>query len=165
LEKQPWRNGAMRGDKPILHLCGDHAGYKIKEHLKPWLEQQGYRVKDHGPHRYDKTDDYPDYVIPMVKEVATEKNARGIIIAGSGQGEVIAANRIPGVRAALYYGAGDLVKILRLSRAHNNSNVLSLAAFFTTEKKMKEAILIWLAAPFSNEERHKRRLRKIERNI
>lgn len=145
-----------------IYMSGDHAGFKIKESIKSWLKKEGYNVVDCGPFFYDKKDDYPDFVVPMAKLVSKDKNSRGIIIAGSGQGEVIAANRIKGVRTVLYYGYSDPKKILKLSREHNDSNVLSMGAFFINEKKMKDAIKIWLKAPFSNAARHKRRLVKID---
>ena len=99
----------------------------------------------------------------MAKLVAKNPNNRGIIIAGSGQGEVIAANRVPKIRTALYYGSSPPEKILKLSREHNNSNVLSLGAFFMDENLVKRAITVWLQTPFSNDTRHKRRLKKIEK--
>lgn len=144
-----------------IYLSGDHAGFKLKEKLKSFLNKKGYVIKDLGPFEYNSKDDYPDFVIPMAKKVAKDKNSRGIIIAGSGQGEVIAANRIKGARAALFYGGNP--NILKLSRAHNDSNILSLGARFLTEKEIKNAISIWLKAPFSNAIRHKRRLRKLEK--
>ena len=122
------------------------------------MEKHGFKVKDFGPHKYNKADDYPDFVIPLAKKVSKDKKSRGIIIAGSGQGEIIAANRIKGVRATLFYGGNP--NILKLSRAHNNSNILSLGARFLNENQNKKAIDIWLKAKFSNAARHKRRLRK-----
>ena len=141
-----------------IYLSGDHAGFKLKEKLKKWLEKKGFKVKDFGPHEYNKNDDYPDFVIPMARAVVKDK-VRGIIIAGSGQGEIIAANRIKGARAVLFYG-GNSTNMLKLSRAHNNSNILSLGSRFLNESQVKKAITIWLKAPFSNAVRHKRRLMK-----
>lgn len=141
-----------------IYLAGDHAGFKLKEKLKPWLEKQKYKVIDIGPFEYNKEDDYSDFVIPMAKKVSKDKNSRGIIMAGSGQGEIIAANRVKGARAVLFYGGN--ANILKLSRAHNNSNILSMGARFLNEKQVKKAVTIWLKAPFSNATRHKRRLRK-----
>ncbi len=143
-----------------VYLAGDHAGFKLKEKIKPWLEKQRYKVIDFGPFSFDSKDDYPDFVIPMAKKVARDNKSRGVIIAGSGQGEVIAANRIKGTRAALFYGGNT--NILKLSRAHNDSNILSLGSRFLNEKQVKTAIGIWLKAPFSKAVRHKRRLRKID---
>jgi ribose 5-phosphate isomerase B len=146
-----------------IYLSGDHAGFEIKEKIKPWLIKKGFKIEDIGPFNSNPEDDYPDYVIPMAKLVAKNPNNRGIIIAGSGQGEVIAANRIKNIRTALYYGSSPPEQILKLSRKHNNSNVLSLGAFFMDENLIKKAITVWIQTPFSNETRHKRRLKKIER--
>ena len=143
-----------------IYIAGDHAGFKIKDKLKPWLEGKGHEVIDMGPWELNPGDDYPDFVIPLAKKVSQDKKSRGIVIAGSGQGEVIAANRVKGARAALFYGGSQ--KILKLSREHNNSNILSLGARFLKEDEIKKAITIWLAAPFSNAARHKRRLRKAD---
>lgn len=145
-----------------IYIAGDHAGFKLKEKLKPWLEQKGNEVIDMGPFKLNPKDDYPDFVIPLAKKVSKDQKSRGIIMAGSGQGEVIAANRVKGARAALFYGGN--VKILKLSREHNNSNILSLGARFLKENEIKKAITVWLAAPFSNAVRHKRRLAKADRN-
>jgi len=149
--------------KLVIYISGDHAGFKIKQKIIPWLEKQGHKVIDLGPFKLNPKDDYPDFVIPMAKKVARNKNSRGIIMAGSGQGEVIAANRVKGVRTVLYYGYKDPKTILKLSREHNDSNVLSMGARFLTEKQVKDAIKVWLSAPFSNDKRHVRRLKKIDK--
>ena len=86
-----------------IYLSGDHAGFKLKENVKKWLLEK-YEVEDIGPLVYDKKDDYPDFVIPMARKVAKNKNSRGLIIAGSGQGEAIATNKIKGIKAGLYHG-------------------------------------------------------------
>lgn len=147
--------------KPKIYLAGDHAGFKLKGKIKPWLEKKGHRVTDMGPFEYNPRDDYSDFVIPLAKKVALDKKSRGIIMAGSGQGEIIAANRIKGARAVLFYGGNP--NILKLSREHNDSNILSMGARFLNEKQIKKAIDIWLKAPFSNAVRHKRRLAKNEK--
>ena len=144
-----------------IYLSGDHAGFKLKEKLKIYLEKKGYSVEDCGPFQFNSEDDYPDFVIPMAKKVAKDKDSRGIIMAGSGQGETIAANRINGARCALFYGGNP--NILKLSKSHNNSNILSLGARFLKYDEVIKAVNIWLKAPFSNATRHKRRLKKIER--
>jgi len=141
-----------------IYIGGDHAGFKIKEKIKPWLEKKDYKIVDVGPFEYNSKDDYSDFVIPLAKKVSKDKKSRGIIIAGSGQGEIIAANRVKGARAVLFYGGNT--NILKLSRAHNNSNILSLGSRFLNETQVKKAISIWLKAPFSNATRHKRRLMK-----
>jgi len=143
-----------------IYISGDHAGFKLKGKLKPWLEKKGFTVKDFGPHKYNKNDDYPDFVIPMAKAISKNKNIMGIIIAGSGQGEAIAVNKIKGIRAALYHGGNP--KIVKVTREHNNSNVLSFGSRFVTENEAKKAIDIFLKTPFGKG-RHRRRLKKIER--
>ena len=149
--------------KQVIYISGDHAGFKIKQKIIPWLEKQGHKVIDCGPFKYKKDDDYPDFVIPMAKKVAKNKDSRGVIIAGSGQGEVVAANRIRGIRTVLYYGYVSPQRVLKLSRAHNDSNVISMGAKVLSVKQIKQAIKIWLAAPFSNSTRHKRRLKKLDK--
>lgn len=142
-----------------IYLASDHAGYELKEALIPFLRERGLEVEDVGPVTLDPADDYPDYILPMAAKVAQNKGSFGIGIGGSGQGEAIVANRVKGVRAAVYYG-GDK-KILTLSREHNDANVLSLGARFVSVDEAKEAVALWLATPFSNEERHVRRIQKL----
>ncbi len=121
----------------------------------------GYEVTDCGPEKFDPADDYPNFIIPVAKAVALDpQNVKGIVIGGSGDGEAIAANRLKGVRAALYYG-GNL-DIVRLSRQHNDSNVLSLGARFMDTEEAKYALKLWLTTPFSNEARHVRRIKEID---
>ena len=142
-----------------IYISGDHAGFKLKEKLKKYLEKKGFRIKDFGPHEYNKNDDYPDYVVPMARAVAKNK-VRGIITAGSGEGEGIAVNKLKGVRATVYHGKN--LRIIKTSREHNNANVLSLGSRFVTENEAKKAIEIFLKTKFSGG-RHKRRLKKIEK--
>ncbi len=142
-----------------IYLSGDHAGFNLKEKLKPWLSKK-YQIEDIGPHHYDKKDDYPDFVIPMGRKVAKDKTSRGIIIAGSGQGECIATNKIKGIKAGLYHGGST--KIVHTGREHDNTNILCLGASFVTEKEAKRAINIFLKTKFAGG-RHTRRLRKIEK--
>ena len=93
----------------IIHLATDHAGLDLKNTIKSHLTKTGYEINDHGAHEYDPLDDYPDFIFPCAKAVAKDSNSRGIILGGSGQGEAMAANRIKGVRAAVYYnGPMDL---------------------------------------------------------
>ena len=103
-------------------LGTDHAGFELKEEIKKFLIQSGFEVEDMGTSKYDPGDDYPDFIVPAAKKVAADPNAKGIIFGGSGQGEAIAANKVKGIRAAVYYG--DNLDIVKLSRAHNNCNIL-----------------------------------------
>ena len=144
-----------------VFLAGDHAGFTLKEIIKEHLERKNILHEDIGPKEYNSKDDYPDFVIPMCEKVAKTKNSRGIIIAGSGQGEVIAANKVKGIRAAVIYSYDK--KIIKLSRQHNDSNVLSLGARFMKEKEAIKTVELWLKTPFSEANRHRRRIGKIER--
>jgi len=142
-----------------IYLSGDHAGFKLKQKLKPWLSKN-FKIEDIGPHEYNKLDDYPDFVIPMGKKVAKDKNSRGIIIAGSGQGEAIATNKIKGIKAGLYHGGSP--KIVNTGRVHDNTNILCMGSRFVTEKEAKRAINIFLKTKFAGG-RHARRLKKVEK--
>ncbi len=148
-------------------IASDHAGFELKKYLVTSLQDKGYDVVDIGNGIYNEHDDYPDY-IKMVGEYISEHNNskqyRGIVIGGSGQGENICVNRFKNVRSALIYG-NDIelnTQIAKLSRQHNNANVMSLGARFIEQRHALEIVQIWLDENFSNEERHIRRLTKIE---
>ena len=143
-----------------IHLATDHAGLELKNAIKDYLIEKGHEVTDHGAHEYDAQDDYPDFIFPCARAVAANPENRGIILGGSGQGEAMAANRIKGVRAAVYYGSER--EIARLSREHNNSNVLSLGARFISEQEIYDIIETWLDEPFEGR-RHQRRIDKLDR--
>jgi ribose 5-phosphate isomerase B len=144
--------------KQKICLGTDHAGYELKEHVKSYLQSHGYEVKDFGAHSYDKEDDYPDFIIPCAQEVAKSK-CFGIIFGGSGQGEAISANKVSGVRAAVYYGFN--LELVKLSKLHNNSNILSIGGRFVSNEEAIEAVKLWLSTKFQDEERHVRRIEKI----
>jgi len=142
-----------------IYLASDHAGFELKQSLKSYLKELNYELKDYGAFEMDPIDDYPDFIIPAAEKVAVDARSRGIILGGSGQGEAIAANRIKGIRAVVYYdGPLDIVK---LSRTHNNANILSLGARFITLEKAKEAVELWLNEPFEGG-RHKNRIDKLD---
>jgi len=143
-----------------IHLATDHAGLELKNAIKDYLNGKGHEVTDHGAHEYDAQDDYPDFIFPCARAVAANPENRGIILGGSGQGEAMAANRIKGVRAAVYYGSER--EIARLSREHNNANVLSLGARFISEQEIYDIIETWLDEPFEGG-RHQRRIDKLDR--
>lgn len=143
-----------------IHIATDHAGYDLKEHLKNFLHAQGHDVVDHGAFVFDANDDYPDFIIPCAHAVAQDSESFGIVIGGSGQGEAICANKISGIRAGVYYG-GDF-ELVRLMREHNNANILSLGARFITNDQAENAVIIFLETTFSGDERHVRRLEKLE---
>ena len=145
-----------------IYFGTDHAGYEMKEALASYVEKDlGYTVLDMGAHQNDPNDDYTDFIRLVAQEISHDPDlARGIILGGSGQGEAMVANRFPNVRCAVYYG-GPL-DIVKLSRDHNNANMLSLAARFISLDEAKAAVKLWLDTAFSEDERHKRRLKKLE---
>lgn len=147
-------------------FASDHAGFELKEILREYVAMLGYEVEDLGAFSYDENDDYPDFIFPAAKAVGENPTkTRAIILGGSGQGEAMAANRVPGVRAAVYYGkpAGEHeADVVTLSRGHNDANVLSLGARFLTPDVAKEAVHAWLSAKFSGDERHARRIARLD---
>ncbi|MBI5045481.1 MAG: RpiB/LacA/LacB family sugar-phosphate isomerase [Candidatus Niyogibacteria bacterium] len=150
----------------MIHIGTDHAGFELKEKLKSYFAEIGYEVKDHGAFGYDAVDDYPDFIRPVAEAVAKDPdNEKGIVLGGSGQGEAMVANRYRGVRAVVFYCPHfneTAQEIIRLSREHNNANVLSLGARFLDEETAKKAVKLWLDTAFQGEERHVRRLKKID---
>jgi ribose 5-phosphate isomerase B len=157
-----------------LFLAGDHAGFRLKSMLFEHLQLLGHEVEDMGPAELDPEDDYPDFVTPLAHVVAQNPDTYGIICAGSGQGEAMCANRVPGIRAAVYYGkmeassaldsegahSEDGYDAIRLPRKHNNANVLSIGARFVSPMDAEEAVRVFLSTEFSTDERHARRLAK-----
>ncbi len=142
-----------------IFIGADHAGFSAKEELKPYLEGLGFLVEDLGNTMLDLNDDYPDFIIPVAKAVAENPESKGIVIGGSGQGEAIAANKVAGIRAALIYDEYSA----KMSREHNNANVASFGARVLDVEKMKELLRLWLDTPFSHEERHQRRIDKLNK--
>ena len=144
-----------------IHLATDHAGLELKDKINQHLTESGHDVIDHGAYEYDALDDYPDFIFPCAKAVAKDSKSRGIILGGSGQGEAMAANRIKGVRAAVFYNGPK--EIIELSRQHNNANILSLGARFMSEEEIYRIIEIWFNTDFE-EGRHQRRIDKLDNN-
>ena len=162
----------------MIYFASDHAGFKLKSELVAYVKELGYEVSDKGPSTYDAEDDYPDFIKLVAEEVSKNpKESRGIVMGGGGQGEAIVANRFQNVRAVVFYGgktpreaidaegtaSEDSLEVLKLSRSHNDANVLSLAARFLSTDEAKEGVRVWLETPFFGEERHIRRIQKIER--
>lgn len=146
-------------------LASDHAGFELKLLLVAYLVSEGHEVTDMGPFELHREDDYPDFCIPLAQKVGGDPALMGIVIGFSGQGEAMAANRVKGARAAVYYGplvGTNPLEILRLSREHNNANILSLGAKFLSVDEAKEAVAVWLATDFSQGERHIRRIQKLD---
>ena len=144
-----------------IYIASDHAGFLMKQEIFKFLVEKGYKIFDCGPEKYNHDDDYPDYISIVAEQVSKASgDAMGIVIGYSGQGEAIVANRFSNVRAAVFYGGSK--HVLTLSREHNDANILSLGANFLTSQEAKQAVELWLNTRFSREERHVRRIAKIE---
>ncbi len=143
-------------------LASDHAGFAHKEAIKKFLQDKGATILDVGAHELVEGDDYPTYMAAAALKVAEDAKGgtRAVVFGGSGQGEAMVANRFPGVRAAVWYGGND--EIIKLSREHNDANILSIGARFASEDEAKNAVELWLATPFSGDERHQRRIGQID---
>ena len=141
--------------KPRIAIGSDHAGFSVKESIKKYLEEAGYLVDDQGTGSEDSVD-YPDFGKAVGERVASRKADLGIAVCGSGIGISIAANKVPGIRAAL---AHDVVTA-QLAREHNNANVLALGARIVTPAAALEMVQTFLETPFAGG-RHQRRLDKI----
>ena len=161
-----------------IYLATDHAGFDLKEKVKVDLQAKGYNVEDCGAHEFNKDDDYPDFISKAAEAVSKDPdNSRGVIFGGSGQAEAMVANKYKGVRCALFYtkavpiGAADVTgrtstdpyEMIRLTREHNNANILSLGARFIEEDEALKVVGLWLEAPFEQTERHVRRIEKIKK--
>lgn len=147
-----------------IYFASDHAGFEMKNSLIEYVKELGYETEDCGAYELNPEDDYPDFIKKAAQKVSENpENTRAIILGGSGQGEAMCANKFKRVRAVEYYvPSRGVVNIIEDSRSHNDSNVLSLGARFLSLDEAKEAVKLWLETPFSNEERHKRRISKID---
>ena len=159
-----------------IALSTDHAGFEAVGRLKAYIESLGHSVSYYGPTEFDAEDDYPELIARAARAVAKGDTDLGIILGGSGQGEAMAANRFKGVRAAVFYGpvaaktavdaegnqSDDPYEIVKLSRRHNNANILSLSGRFLSEDEMQTAIKIWLETPSASAERHLRRIQQLD---
>lgn len=143
-----------------IYIGSDHAGFLLKEKLKIHLTLLGHDVVDKGAFSLNENDDYPDFIKPTAEAVSKDEGSMGLILGGSGEGEAIDANKIHGIRAIEYYGKN--LEIVKLGREHNNANILSLGARFLSEEEAKEAVETFLNTKFSLDERHIRRINKIE---
>ena len=155
-----------------IYIGTDHAGFEFKNKLVEYLKGLGHEVVDKGPFEYDANDDYPDFITPVAVAVAHDMEVglpnMGIILGGSGQGEAMCANRVKGARAGVYYGgagtqtdiSGNKINMIQSLREHNNANILSIGARFINEDEVKSAIKLFIETPFSNDERHIRRINK-----
>ena len=160
-----------------VYLASDHAGFKLKEKIKVYLKGNGFEAEDLGDYSFVPDDDYPDFISNAAEKVSEDpENSRAIIFGGSGQAEAMLANKFPHVRCALFYSAAapveaaditgresdDPFEMIRLTREHNNANILSLGARFLTETDAKKAVKAWLDQAFTKAPRHVRRLKKVE---
>ena len=151
--------------KVKIIVASDHAGFERKNELLEYLKEEHFEVEDVGAHAFDKDDDYPKYMVSAAMRVVDDpENIKAIIFGMSGQGEAMVANRFPGIRAVVWYGGSDSVSrdIIKLSREHNDANILSIGAHFVSKEEMIKAVKLWLSTSFSNEERHKRRIEEID---
>jgi ribose 5-phosphate isomerase B len=153
-----------------VYFASDHAGFEMKKFLLEFVKGLGFEVEDCGAYELNQEDDYPGFIKKAAQAVseaasasvsakATADEARAIVLGSSGQGEDMVADKFPNVRSAEYYG-GNL-EIIKLSREHNDANVLSLGAKFLSIEEAEEAVKLWLETPFSGEERHVRRIKEI----
>lgn len=154
-----------------IYFASDHTGFELKNTLLDYVQNElGHEIEDCGAFSYDETDDYPDFVKLAAKKVSENAGDMAIVLGGTGEGEAMVANRHNGVRAAVYYGGtdtkpdikGDNLSVVEASRSHNNANVLSLGARFLDEKVAKAVVKKFLETSFSEDERHVRRLKKID---
>jgi ribose 5-phosphate isomerase B len=139
-----------------VSIGSDHAGYDLKTSLIELLSGLGHQVNDCGTFSRDSVD-YPDFIRPAAEAVAKGESERGIVIGGSGNGEAMVANKVAGIRCALCHD----VTTARLSREHNDANVLSLGARIVGSEVARDIVTTWLETPFSGEARHARRIAKI----
>lgn len=146
-----------------VHIATDHAGMELSSHLIQHLGQRGYEMVDHGPAEYDAQDDYPGFCIAAAQAVAAERadgqDSLGIVLGGSGNGEQIAANKVEGIRAALAWN----LDTARLARQHNDANVVAVGGRQHPVEEATAIIEAFLAEPFSQDERHVRRIGQIAR--
>ena len=139
-----------------IAIGSDHAGFELKEKIKKLLEELGHEYEDFGTDSEESVD-YPDYALKVAESLAKKKCDRGILICGSGIGMCMSANKVPGVRAALCQN----VEMARLSREHNDANVLTMGARLIDEVTAKEIVKVWLKTKFLGE-RHLRRVNKMK---
>ena len=140
-----------------VHIGSDHAGFDLRKFLAAALTEDGHDVIDHGPETYDAEDDYPTFCIPAAESAVAEPGSLCVVIGGSGNGEQIAANKVIGARAALAYN----LDTAKLGRQHNDANVISIGARMHSEEEALEMVRMFLATPFSGDERHARRIRLV----
>lgn len=142
----------------MVFIGSDHAGFKLKETIKKFLDELGEEYIDFGNNVYDPEDDYPDYGYKVAKQVV-ENDGRGLLFCGNAEGICMVANKVDGIRAAIGYNE----YAARTSRQDDDANILCLPGRVITYEEAKQVVKVWLNTPFSNEERHKRRIAKIKK--
>lgn len=172
------KNQALLTMRGMVYLATDHTGLELKNKVRKFLEKEGYEVEDCGAFNFDPSDDYPDFISKAAEAVSKDpENSRGIIFGGSGQAEMMVANKFKGVRCALFYAAippvraaditgrmsTDPYEMIRLTREHNNANMLSIGVRFVTDEEALKIVLLWLKQPFPGDARHVRRIEKIRK--
>ena len=148
-ETRPDRLGTMR-----VHIAADHAGFELKVRLVEHLTDTGHDITDHGAHSYDADDDYPSLCISAGEAVVADRDSLGIVIGGSGNGEQIAANKVPGARCALAWS----VETAKLAREHNNAQLIGLGGRMHSKEQALEIVDAFVTQEWSKEERHQRRI-------
>jgi len=141
----------------MIFIASDHAGFELKREVCKHLKEKGIKFEDLGPKILKQSDDYPDFALPLAEKVVSQPDSLGILTCRNGIGISIAANKVKGARAGLCTFVGQAVT----ARAHNNCNILVLAADFVEPEKNWEIINVFLKGKFTEEKRHKRRLKKI----
>lgn len=144
--------------KKMIYIASDHAGFELKEKIKNFLKNEGYKFEDLGPYEYNPNDDYPDYALKACLR-ALKAKGRGILICSTGLGMNMVANKIPGIYAAVCWNG----KVAKQAREHLNTNVLTLGARAIKLKNTKRIVKTWLETPFSSQIRYLRRINKIKK--
>ena len=140
-----------------IHIGTDHAGLDFKKRIVSYLTAQGHEVTDHGAHVLDPFDDYPTFCISAALATAADPGSFGIVLGGSGNGEQISANKVKGIRAALVWNEATAMA----ARQHNDANVIAIGGRMHTEEEALALVDLFLATPFSHDERHIRRIAMI----
>lgn len=154
-----WRNTSVKNYN-MLYIASDHAGFRLKEQIKSYLDELRIKYQDLGPKKFNPDDDYPDFAFKVAKKVAKNPNKdRGVLICATGHGMVLAANRIKGIRAVSAWDRATAEH----ARKHNNVNILALGGQIISLRKAKKIVSKWLSTKFEAAARHKRRLKKIEK--
>ncbi|GAA4876101.1 MULTISPECIES: ribose-5-phosphate isomerase [Saccharopolyspora] len=136
-----------------VYIGSDHAGFELKNHLVTWLTERGHDVTDVGPAEYDALDDYPPFCVEAARRVAADEGSLGLVLGGSGNGEQIAANKVPGIRAALAWS----VETAELSRKHNGAQVAGIGSRMHTQAEAEAIVEAFLSTEFEGG-RHQRRI-------